>query len=132
MFEKILVPISPSKEAEKQIQIALNLAKRFNSKLHIVSVSLAGEIEESFELKRREVEKFCQRIKNEGVSATHDVVRFEGKRDELSSKICELGENYDLIVMGHYKFDKIYRFLHQSNAQDVINMVSCPVIVVPF
>ncbi len=33
--------------------------------------------------------------------------------------------------MGHLRFDKIYRFVHQSTAADLINLVSIPVMVIP-
>ena len=61
----------------------------------------------------------------------YESVKFEGQNNEIPEKIAEYAENFDIVIMGHLKFDKIYRFVHQSTAADLINLVSIPIMVIP-
>jgi hypothetical protein len=40
-----------------------------------------------------------------------------------------ISEDFDLINMGHCRYKKIYKFLHDSVAEEVLRYVKCPVMV---
>ena len=66
-----------------------------------------------------------------GLKVESKSISFDGQEKEIPKKLAELSNEFDLIIMGHLKFDKIYRFVHQSTAADLINLVSIPVMVIP-
>jgi len=66
-----------------------------------------------------------------GLAVEYESVEFDGHEKELPKKIADLAEDCDLVIMGHLRFDKIYRFVHQSTAADLINLVCIPVMVIP-
>ena len=79
----------------------------------------------------RKLEDYTNKCKKMGLTVEYESVIFDGQEKELPQKIAELAEDCDLVIMGHLRFDKIYRFLHQSTAADLINLVSIPVLVIP-
>ena len=70
-------------------------------------------------------------MQENGLNASYQTIKFLGAPNEIPRKIANVVTEYDLVILGHLKFDKIYRFVHQSTASDLINMVSIPVMIIP-
>ncbi len=124
MFQKILVPINPLEDQELLVKTALDLGIEQNA---IVSFVYFGKDQSAINKLGEHVENCRQK----GLKVKCESIDFGGQEKEIPKEIAELSAEYDLIIMGHLKFDKIYRFVHQSTAADLINLVSIPVMVIP-
>jgi len=124
MFQKILVPINPLEDQDLLVKTASNLGIEQHA---IVNFVYFGTNQKAI----RKLEDYTNKCKKMGLTVEYESVIFDGQEKELPQKIAELAEDCDLVIMGHLRFDKIYRFLHQSTAADLINLVSIPVLVIP-
>jgi nucleotide-binding universal stress UspA family protein len=124
MYRKILVPINPLEDQELLIKTASDLGIEQNA---IVCFVYFGKDQNAI-TKLEEHVKNCREL---GLNVKYKSIIFDGQEKEIPKEIAKLSDDYDLIVMGHLKFDKIYRFVHHSTAADLINLVSIPVMVIP-
>jgi nucleotide-binding universal stress UspA family protein len=124
MFQKILVPINPLEDQDLLVKTASNMGVEQNA---IINFVYLGDNENAVS----KLEEYIEDCRKKGLSAKYETIGFNGSEKEIPKRIAELAEDYDLIIMGHLKFDKIYRFVHQSTAADLINLVSIPVMVIP-
>ncbi len=124
MFQKILVPINPLEDQDLLVKTASNLGIEQNA---IVNFVYFGNNQKAI----RKLKEYIKNCKENGNTVEYESVEFNGQEKELPEKIAELSEDCDLVLMGHLRFDKIYRFVHQSTAADLINLVSIPVMVIP-
>ena len=124
MFQKILVPINPLEDQDLLVKTASDLGIEQNA---TVSFIYFGHDQKAI-TKLEEHVKNCRQL---GLKVKYKAISFNGQEKEIPKKIAELSNKFDLIIMGHLKFDKIYRFVHQSTAADLINLVSIPVMVIP-
>lgn len=125
MFKKILVPINPlKKDQDLLVKTAFNLGIEHNS---MVTFLYLGNNKDAMD-KLKEYINICR---ENGLNTIYKVENFPGDESEIPETIAEIAEDSDLIIMGHLKFDKIYRFVHHSTASDLINLVSIPVMVIP-
>jgi nucleotide-binding universal stress UspA family protein len=106
------------------VKIAFNLGIEHNSTL---SLLYFGEDKKAI----LKLEEYIEKYRENGLSADYESVNFHGQDNEIPAKIAEYADDCDIIIMGHLKFDKIYRFVHHSTAADLINIVSIPVMVIP-
>ncbi len=125
MFQKILVPINPLEDQDLLVKTASDLGIEQNA---TVSFIYFGHDQNAI-IKLEEHVKNCRQL---GLKVKYEAISFYGQEKEIPKKIAELSTECDLIIMGHLKFDKIYRFVHQSTAADLINLVSIPVMVIPY
>ncbi|EGJ51128.1 universal stress protein [Desulfocurvibacter africanus] len=137
---KILAAIDQSTYAEKVLAKAIDLAKREEVELTILSVvepnfADAAEIgaqQVIFEQFRKNAENLVnqaqQKAKNQGVAAKTLVL--EGT--SVASRIVQHAEQHgvDLIIMGHKGRSAIERFLVGSVASRVVAYAPCSVLVV--
>ena len=131
MFKKILVPVNPLKDDEDVVKTAIELAKQLGARIHMVTIVTADDTNEALEKRRGAIDKYAEMGRKQGVETSHELLDIRCKAEEIPKKTVDMSKDYDMIVMGHYKFEKIYRFIRQSTAQDLINMASCPVVVIP-
>lgn len=124
MFQKILVPINPLEDQDLLVKTAFDQGIEQDA---IVSFVYLGEDQNAI-TKLEEHIKNCREL---GLKVEYKSISFDGQEKEIPKKLAELSNEFDLIIMGHLKFDKIYRFVHQSTAADLINLVSIPVMVIP-
>jgi nucleotide-binding universal stress UspA family protein len=124
MFQKILVPINPLEDQDLLVKTASNVGIEQNA---IVNFVYFGDNEEAIS----KLEEYIKNCTENGLTAKYESVKFNGQEKELPKKIAEFTHDCDLVIMGHLRFDKIYRFVHQSTAADLINLVSIPVMVIP-
>ncbi|MDI6888230.1 MAG: universal stress protein [Methanocellales archaeon] len=130
MVKKVLVPINPLKESGGLIETSIGIAKQLDASVHLVVCTLKDDTKETKDAKRRALDEYAEKHRKRGIKTTCELIDFGGGADELPPKIVDVAKGYDMIIMGHYGFDKMYRFIHQSTAQDVINLATCPVLVV--
>ncbi|MDI6889020.1 MAG: universal stress protein [Methanocellales archaeon] len=128
-IKKLLVPIDPLNNNDSLTKTVATLAKQLGAKVHILVVVFMRDAKKVIRLKT--TEEHAKLFREQGIETTCELIRLGDGQNRLAAKIVEVAKGYDMIVMGHHKFDRIYRFLHQSIAQDVINTASCPVVVVP-
>ena len=99
MFNKILVGVDGSPQAEKALEIALNIADRYKAELNIATVILDAqdkiELTKNFQKLHTEIiEKNKEKIKD-----IKSVILFGNISEELI-KFLKI-ENIDLIVLGN-------------------------------
>jgi len=124
MFQKILVPINPLEDQDLLVKTASDLGIEQNA---VVIFVYFGEDQKAI----TKLEEHVENCRKKGLKVKYESISFDGQEKEIPKKIAELSNGCDLIIMGHLKFDKIYRFVHQSTAADLINLVSIPVMVIP-
>ena len=124
MFQKILVPINPLKDQNLLVKTASNLGIEQNA---IVNFVYFGDDENAVS----KLEEYIENCRKNGLRTEYETIEFNGPEKEIPKRIAELAEDCDLVIMGHLKFDKIYRFVHESTAADLINLISIPVMVIP-
>ncbi|MEM2995471.1 MAG: universal stress protein [Candidatus Bathyarchaeia archaeon] len=154
MFQKILVPLDGSEHSLKALDIAVQIAKKFNGKItliHVYSVAVrpvivpepttltppgfpfmtSSEISKVDEVARKTGSNILldgeQRVRAEGVPV--ETLLREGHTVQEIVKIAREGM-FDLIVMGARGISKIRELLLGSVSDGVIHHAPCPVLVV--
>ncbi|AGY58818.1 universal stress protein [Gloeobacter kilaueensis] len=136
MFDLILLPLNSSPESERALQMALNLAGKYNSKLLLLSVvDLPDDLpeRESHLAQVREraqtlAQKVRERLQTEGFVSQARIE--EGK---TAFVICDVADETGtgLIVMGSRGLGLTEEGKQHSTSDRVINLAPCPVLVVP-
>ena len=145
-FKNILVPVDGSEFSMRALEYAVQIVKRFNSKLialHIVPSSIRYDFftrEKDFESNspenqilqsaHMEAQKWFDDIKEKlGVKFKTDVIIAE---ESIVKEIIEYSEreNMDLIVIGTRGRTGFKKLFLGSVASGVLNFAHCPVLVV--
>jgi len=129
MYKKILVMVKARKGAKKTIQTAFQIAQQFNASVHMITIQVEG----SEEVDTRSIRGMEDAVKSAEFKnipeVTNEVLHI--KSDEIiAEKVAEMAADFDMIVMGHCKYKKIYKFLRDSVAEDLICISPCPVTIV--
>lgn len=124
MFQNILVPINPIEDQDLLVKTAYMLGIEGES---VVKFVYFGDDPDAI----AKLESYIEKCKQKGLNASYYSEKFIGTKEEIPEKIAKISEEYDLVIMGHLKYDKIYRFVHQSTASDLINLVTIPVMIIP-
>lgn len=125
MFKRVLVPVKATRGSEKAIEVACDLAAQFDAGVHILTVNIEGMEDK---LTGGMMEEFINKCRSRGIEATHSMLTTRSPED-VARTIAEASSGYDVIIMGHCRYKKIYRFLHSSVAEDVVQLASCPVLI---
>ena len=147
MFDKILVPLDCSKYAESSLNVAIRIAKKFNSKLFLINVipkrskyrraGMTGKIrikKEETEIIEDEIPKVCinllekskQTVAAKGIPV--QTLLKEGHIVEEILKTVNEGE-FDLVVIAARGQSMIKNLLLGSVSSGVLRHASCPVLV---
>ena len=137
MFNKILFPLDRSRESESAIAVAIDLVKKYQSKLIILSVVEAPDLEaetiddpvmQSTEGVDRLLHSAQALFANEGVES--EILQRDGKP---AFTICDVADelNVNLIVMGSRGSGLDLEHLTESVSSRVIELSPCPVLIVP-
>jgi len=124
MFQNILVPINPIEDQDLLVKTAYKLGIEHESTVKFVYF---GDDPEAID----KLEAYIEKCRQNGLDASYYSEKFVGTKEEIPEKIAGISEECDLVIMGHLKYDKIYRFVHQSTASDLINLVTIPVMIIP-
>lgn len=154
MFEKILVPLDGSEHSLKALNVAIQIAKKFEAKLtliHVYSVTIRPIImpepttltppgvpimtpleiskvaEAAREVGNRILGDGEEKAKAEGVQV--EKILAEGHVVQEIIRAAKEG-NYDLIVIGARGISRVREMLLGSVTDGVIHHVSCPVLVI--
>ncbi len=139
MFKKILIANDGSDGAKHALQVAIDLAKKYNAELHSISVeegiphyaATIGEVEEF----KKEANGYFQKINDEAkeevkkagidlhvkVQAGHEV--------ETIVNYAKEGK-FDLLIIGFMGHSKIFGRVWGSTSQNITKLSPCTVIVV--
>ena len=129
MYKKILVLVKTNKGSEKAIETACELAKQLNASVHMITVhnKNIGEADQYSVKQMDDVVKSC---KMHGLpNVTYEILTITSD-DDIVEQIIKFASDFDIIVMGHCKYAKIYKFLHDSVAEDLIRISPYPVMIV--
>ncbi len=142
LFKNILVPYDGSSHSKHAFKVALDMAKKYNSKLSMVTVLssiYAGHWGGSSDLQEltfkearkgisHDFEKFESIAKNTNVSFTHKIL--EGVSISKSLVIFAKSKKFDLIVMGAHDRTGWDKLILGSVTDSVAHRVRCPVLIV--
>lgn len=150
MYKKILLPTDGSKNSEKAIAHALNIAEKDGSEIIILnvvdSVYLTGLPEEDLITKselilEEESKKVTQRVKDiitdieskEGIDTSNITLTpmtLEGNAADVILKVSEK-ENVDIIVIASSGKHMLDRFLLGSVTEKAVRHTKVPILVIP-
>jgi nucleotide-binding universal stress UspA family protein len=138
LFEKILVPFDGSEHSLKALQVALQIAEKFNGTITLIHVYSIG----GFAISPTPVHEFIEAIRKVGAGILADgekrvraegvqveTLLIEGHAVEQIVKTCREGK-FDIIVMGARGLSRIKEMLLGSVSDGVIRHACCPVLVV--
>jgi nucleotide-binding universal stress UspA family protein len=139
MFEKILIANDGSAGAKHALRVAIDLAKKYNSELHSISVeekvpNYAATIRDEKQL-RKEANEHFKKINDEAVEFA------KGQGINLHTKVqagheVETIINYakvrkfDLLVIGFMGHSKIFGRVWGSTSQNIAKLAPCTVVIV--
>jgi nucleotide-binding universal stress UspA family protein len=139
VFRKILVANDGSEGAKKAVQVAIDLAKRYEAELHEISIEehlphYAATVGEVVEAKQEAVDYF-RRVTKEaeqaalahGLRLTSHVV--PGHEVETIVKFAK-EHGFDLLVIGFMGHSKIFGRIWGSTSQNLTKLSPCTVLVV--
>lgn len=139
MFDKILLALDGSEGSHKALVSAVELAKRYGSKLHILSVeeflpSYAATGEE-IQQARGEQQRYFERVQSEAreLAETDGVeVESEIRSGHAADVILQYAgeQGFDLIVIGTHGHTPVRRFLMGSTCDRVARHAPCSVMVI--
>jgi nucleotide-binding universal stress UspA family protein len=139
VFKKILVANDGSEGAKHALKVAIDLAKKYNSELHSISVeegvphyaATIGEVEEF----RREANDYFGKINDEAAElAKKDGIDLHTKVQaghEVETIVHYAKEGkFDLLIIGFMGHSKIFGRVWGSTSQNITKLSPCTVIVV--
>ncbi|MCS4542392.1 MAG: universal stress protein [Euryarchaeota archaeon] len=140
MFKKILIPTDGSVSAEKAIEVAADLAKKYDAKLTILHVlPLRASISPIGPLALGEVMKKLQAEADKHIRSGKEIADKAGIVAETKTIVglpaitileeAEKGE-YNLIVMGTRGLSAVARFALGSVSDKVVRHAPCPVMLI--
>ena len=137
MIKKMLVPYNGEEQANAAFNFALDLAKVYGSKLHVLSVIQLPEppteveteaiLESSTNLYQGLFKELNKRAQKEGVKILTKVVN--GHAEDQILNEAEKG-GFDVIVMGHQTRGRLGKWLLGSVTDRVVDHAKCTVIIV--
>ncbi len=96
-FRKILVPIDGSESSLKALDLAVDLAKRYGSKITVIHVKTSGS-----KLSKDILDKARKRVENKGLPVSFKEVEVDYNTSSISKEILDeiIDGGYDLVVLG--------------------------------
>lgn len=129
MYNDVLFPVSFYLLDHNELaDHAVEMAKSFNASLHLISLTLSGEGREDIEDHSDAFDSFVVRLEKEGIDVSSELRDKSVEYEEVPGIIRNESTEYDLVMMGHTKVREGER---RTTAENVINSVSVPVVVVP-
>jgi nucleotide-binding universal stress UspA family protein len=139
MFHKILVANDGSEGARKALQAAIDIAKRYESELHEISIEehlphYAATVGEVVEAKQEAVD-YYRKVTNEaeaaalvhGIRLTSHVV--PGHEVETIVRFAK-DHGFDLLVIGFMGHSRVFERIWGGTSQNLTRLSPCSVLVV--
>lgn len=129
MYDDVLFPVSfYLLDHNELVDHAVEMAKSFDARLHLLSLTLSDEGREDVEDHTNAFDGFVMRLEDEGVDVDSELRDEPVEYEEVPEIIRDESTEYDLVMMGH---TKVREGEARTTAENVINSVSVPVVVVP-
>lgn len=139
MLQQILVSWDGSRPARRAFDTALDLARRYDAELVVVSVAHSpahaeteGDRAESVDAARQYLEQTFDSVDDRadrvGVPLEHVIIEGDNPADDILGYAHEHG--FDLVVVGHHRNRRAGRFLLHGLAERMIAQAQMPVLVV--
>jgi nucleotide-binding universal stress UspA family protein len=147
MFDKILVPLDCSKYAETSLKVAIEIAKKFNSRVSLIHVvasreeycrsGITGKVRVKCNLNvvtEEDIPKICKAL----LDISKNAVLAEGvevntilKKGKLVEEILNTikKEKFDLVVMGSRGHGMVKKLFLGSVSSGVAKESICPVLL---
>ena len=139
MFHKILVANDGSEGAKKAVQVAVDVAKRYDAELHQLSVEehlphYAATVGEVVEAKQEAAEYFRKVIKEAEFVALAQGVRLiahvlPGHEVETIVTFAK-DHGFDLLVLGFMGHSKVFGRIWGSTSQNLAKLSPCTVLII--
>ncbi len=96
-FRKILVPIDGSESSLKALDLSVDLAKRYGSKITVIHVRVSGTSSSKDIL-----DKAKKRVENKGLPVSFKEIEIDYNGSSISKAILDeiIDGGYDLVVLG--------------------------------
>ncbi|MGB9826952.1 universal stress protein [Thermosphaera chiliense] len=97
IYRKILVPVDGSEVSLKALELAIDLAKHYGSKITVVTVKSKGET-----LSQDPLAKAKARIAREPINVSYKTLEYDPSLESVSYRLIKeiVEEGYDLVIMG--------------------------------
>jgi nucleotide-binding universal stress UspA family protein len=137
-IKKILIPTDGSEYTKVAVKKGLSLAKLLNAEvtaLYVINeaaftaIPPDSLITDIYSLLKTEGEKALQYVIDEGASIGVNVKKMMTEGDPAES-IVNVGEHFDLIVMGTLGRTGLSRLMIGSVAEKVVRHAACPIMIV--
>ena len=136
VFDKILVPVDGSEHSLHALEKAVQIAKKFDSKIVLINVYSVS----SFKVTPSQVFDYVMEIRKAGESILAEAkMKLEGiqvetilKEGHIVEEIIKAAKenNFDLIVMGARGVSKIKEILLGSVSHGVTLHAPCPILII--
>lgn len=127
MFKTILAPVTHTKSSRRMREVACTMAKSLGASIHYITIHIKGMPDKDKEEEMlKDITESCSQ---EGINVTSEVIETTSSENILTL-LADMSKDYDLLIMGHCRYEKMYKFLHDSLAEDLIKTSHCPVTVV--
>ncbi len=95
-FRRILVPVDGSELSLRALELALDLARRYGSRITVLHVKPTGANE------KQVLDKVKERIENKGIPVSIKVREINPVKESIAKKILDelAEESYDIVVLG--------------------------------
>jgi len=142
LYQNILVPYDGSSHSKHAFKVALDMAKKYNSKITMVSVlssSYTGHwyfdtriqeqiFKESSKAVKKDFAKFVSIAKKAKVPFNSKIV--EGLSTAITIASFAKSRKFDLIVLGSHGRTGLDKWVLGSVSEMVVQNVRCPVLIV--
>ncbi len=96
-FRKILVPIDGSESSLKALDLSVDLAKRYGSKITVIHVKVSGT-----NSNENVLDKAKKRVENKGLPVSFKEIEIDYNSSSISKAILDeiIDGGYDLVILG--------------------------------
>ena len=125
----ILLPIDGTKETTQKVDLAILMAKIFNSEISLLSiVPLNNKVQKDAIIFK--LNNICQRLKEEGIISKKEIIDSSSDNDKMASVIIDYAHTIkaDLIIILTQSEDNLINFFLGSLAQNIIFSSDIPVL----
>uniref|UniRef100_A0A7C2FEJ8 Universal stress protein n=1 Tax=Thermosphaera aggregans TaxID=54254 RepID=A0A7C2FEJ8_9CREN len=97
IYRKILVPVDGSEVSLKALELAIDLAKHYGSKITVVTVKSKGETVSPDPLAKAKA-----RVAKEPINVSYKLIEYDPTLESVSYRLIKeiVEEGYDLVIMG--------------------------------
>ncbi|GMA53696.1 universal stress protein [Alicyclobacillus contaminans] len=139
-YQKIMVAVDGSNEAELAFQKAVNIARRNNASLllvHVIDTRAFQDVnsfdsmlaEQATDLAKQSLSDYSENAKNEGVESVETTIEYGSPKIIIAKQIPE-DQNVDLIILGATGLNAVERLFIGSVSEYVTRNALCDVLIV--